>query len=398
MFANRYSLILFLALGALITASVFFIPEFALAQETGPAFTPITPETGNPLARFFAPDADLADLFNGLFQLAISIGALLAVLQLAYSGWLYMTSEMGNKKEEAKERIRNALIGLLMLLATVLILRQINPDIVSLNILEGFGTTIQQPGTSESGVSTDRGVLTGLPLGWCARVSDTEYFCHNTLQGCGIINGPEACFSYGNIPPGNEPNPVPPSTGYSQRVWIENMGFDEDGNLNRCIDVKGPGWVDLGASYCGAYGGAEGQCCGLLETTPPAETPQGGGGGEEFSTSEIEFIPSGNWCHFSNNTYTCWNSASACIGGSGTTDCIVRTESGWSDTEPPVTIDDQLYVGNATVAPPGSWCYQIGTNYYCSTGGELCRANEAERLTAQPGTIFTEHCLPISSN
>lgn len=93
------------------------------------------------LSRLFNPDQNLAQFFNTLFKTAIVIGAMLAVLRLGYAGFLYMTTDLPGMKGNAKGIIGQAVTGLLLLLAVWLILNQINPDILNLDILRSVKTT-----------------------------------------------------------------------------------------------------------------------------------------------------------------------------------------------------------------------------------------------------------------
>lgn len=77
---------------------------------------------------------DLKPFLQKLFVGAISLGAILAVLRLAYAGFQYMGSEQWSSKEHAKETIRETLLGLFLLISIWLILNQINPDILKLNV------------------------------------------------------------------------------------------------------------------------------------------------------------------------------------------------------------------------------------------------------------------------
>lgn len=79
---------------------------------------------------------DLAGLFNALFQLSIVVGSMIAVLRLAYAGFLYMTSDVFSQKDHAKTIIKESLTGLLILVGIWIMLRQINPDILKLDILQ----------------------------------------------------------------------------------------------------------------------------------------------------------------------------------------------------------------------------------------------------------------------
>jgi hypothetical protein len=93
------------------------------------------------LERLFDPNnVSLAQFFNTLFKTAIVVGAMLAVLRLGYAGFVYMTTDIMSQKQTARSIISNAVLGLMLLLAVWLILRQINPDILNLDILRSVPT------------------------------------------------------------------------------------------------------------------------------------------------------------------------------------------------------------------------------------------------------------------
>ena len=76
----------------------------------------------------------LGGLLNGLFQIGIGIAALLAVLMITFGGFRYMTAVTDKGKSSAKEILTSAVFGLVLVIASVLLLSTINPQIVSLNI------------------------------------------------------------------------------------------------------------------------------------------------------------------------------------------------------------------------------------------------------------------------
>jgi hypothetical protein len=96
---------------------------------------------------------------NALFNLAVLIGGVLAVFIIASAGLQYMTTDAILQKSDAKKRIQNALIGLIMLLSIWIFFNQINPDILK---LKGFdlpkadttstSTSQTQQSTGSSGV------------------------------------------------------------------------------------------------------------------------------------------------------------------------------------------------------------------------------------------------------
>lgn len=118
---------------------------FSQARDRGylyAAFVPLETEQQSPLFTGIFQSGNLADLLNKLFFAAISIGAILAVIKIMWAGYLYMASELWTKKQTAKDTLANAIIGLLILLAIRLILYQINPQLLNLDILTGV-TKIQ---------------------------------------------------------------------------------------------------------------------------------------------------------------------------------------------------------------------------------------------------------------
>lgn len=90
---------------------------------------------------------ELGPFIQKVFVGAISLGAILAVLRLAWAGFTYMASDLPGVKSSAKEIISDTFLGLFLLLGIWLILYQINPDILKLKI------NITNP-TSQSSGST----------------------------------------------------------------------------------------------------------------------------------------------------------------------------------------------------------------------------------------------------
>jgi len=76
---------------------------------------------------------DLNEYLAFVFPLAVRLAATLAILMIVWAGFQYMFSLKGGSKGEAKERITDAVLGLLLALAAWLILNQINPDLIKLD-------------------------------------------------------------------------------------------------------------------------------------------------------------------------------------------------------------------------------------------------------------------------
>ena len=71
---------------------------------------------------------------EGMYEIGISIAAALAVIMIIIGGIQYMSSDAIGGKEDGKNRITSALWGLLLALASYLILYTINPDLLSTNL------------------------------------------------------------------------------------------------------------------------------------------------------------------------------------------------------------------------------------------------------------------------
>ncbi len=71
---------------------------------------------------------------EALYKLSITVGSMLAVIQIIFAGVQYMLTDVITSKSDAIKRIRGALFGLLILVSAVLILQTINPKLLNLNI------------------------------------------------------------------------------------------------------------------------------------------------------------------------------------------------------------------------------------------------------------------------
>lgn len=110
---------------------IVFLLSFAVAHAQA-GYTPLTTIPGVTNA-----GGGLVGYIQALFLLSISVGALLAVIKIAIGGFQYMMTDVVTSKENARRDIFGALIGLGILLASVLVLTTIYPDLVRLDIFTG---------------------------------------------------------------------------------------------------------------------------------------------------------------------------------------------------------------------------------------------------------------------
>ncbi len=118
-------------------------------------FVPLACYKNTPIADFYKQSNSnsnpLGTYLNNLFKIALSAGAVLAVIRLVWAGYQYMGSDMWGNKQKAKEIIQDVVLGMLLLLGTYLILYQINPCILNLDILESFKESGRACGYGTSG-------------------------------------------------------------------------------------------------------------------------------------------------------------------------------------------------------------------------------------------------------
>jgi len=80
-----------------------------------------------------SPNA-LGTYLNIIIKIVIGLAAVLAVFMVFLGGIQYMTAEVISAKEDGKNRIKNAIFGLLLALGAYTILFTINPDLLNSNL------------------------------------------------------------------------------------------------------------------------------------------------------------------------------------------------------------------------------------------------------------------------
>ncbi len=122
------------AAGALFYS--FLAPLISFAQ-TVQSYVPLAPLGNIPASQAVTPE----EYIPYLFKVGIGIAGGLAVLSIAFAGLQWMMSDVATSKSAAKDRIRNSLLGLLLAIGCFLLLKTINPDLVSIR----FGPSVDLP-------------------------------------------------------------------------------------------------------------------------------------------------------------------------------------------------------------------------------------------------------------
>jgi len=154
---------------SLLSVLLLWVPLFVFAQSNDTSFVPLANYgSGNLISNTLSQSGSLGSYFNSLFKIALSVGAIAAVLRIAYAGYMYMgAADMWGNKQKAREILGNAIVGLILLLAIYLILGQIDPRILNLQILNGnslqVDTTGAQPATQTGDSASAQGLNSGDP-------------------------------------------------------------------------------------------------------------------------------------------------------------------------------------------------------------------------------------------
>jgi hypothetical protein len=81
-----------------------------------------------------ASQEGLAVFFNNLYKFLIGLAAILAVIEIIWGGLEISTKDSVSKQGLGRERITNAILGLVLVLSPVLVFTIINPKILNLSI------------------------------------------------------------------------------------------------------------------------------------------------------------------------------------------------------------------------------------------------------------------------
>ncbi|MHB8710297.1 MAG: pilin [Minisyncoccota bacterium] len=98
-----------------------------------------------------ADTVGLANFFNNLYKYLIGVAAILAVIMIIWGGLEISTQDSISKKGAGKEKIYNAIFGLVLVLSPALIFSIINPSILNLSLNLPPLKTAQYSGALGSG-------------------------------------------------------------------------------------------------------------------------------------------------------------------------------------------------------------------------------------------------------
>lgn len=130
----------FLFVFSIVLALFFVFSEVSAQTETATSYKFLAPLPGLDFLNLAGDNCPLGTYISTFFSLFLGVVGVLAFLMIVIGGIEYMTAEAISSKREGKERIQNAILGLLLALASWLILNTINPKLldVCLKLPEAF--------------------------------------------------------------------------------------------------------------------------------------------------------------------------------------------------------------------------------------------------------------------
>jgi hypothetical protein len=108
-----------------------FLPLLTSAQE---AFVSLTKGGIPGIPEEIGSNFKLGDFLNASFKLGLAVAATLAVIMITIGGLQYMTTDSIYGKTEGRDKIQDAITGLLIALLIWLILFTINPNLLNFDI------------------------------------------------------------------------------------------------------------------------------------------------------------------------------------------------------------------------------------------------------------------------
>ena len=108
----------------LLIIFITIIPNLASAQEKLQLLAPLPGQTTSDVP-------DIPNYIRDIYQFGLGIAGVLAMLMIIWGAIEYTVSGAVDRKADAKDRITQAILGLVLLLATVLILNTISPDLTN---------------------------------------------------------------------------------------------------------------------------------------------------------------------------------------------------------------------------------------------------------------------------
>jgi hypothetical protein len=222
-----------LIIAGILMANAATLAAFQVEWPNSPVGTPLN------------ATSELQDLIKYFYEWAIALGGLAIFIVLVFAGFQYLTST-GNpaSMSEAQERIRSAVIGLVLLLGSVLILNTINPELTTFRPL-----VFPEPGEllgdcefyyevdPETGEKKEPPIRREDPQQYCKENFGDDYECKNNICAIDLTSlfSIKNCGGVDIIVEGT-PHPIA-LDGYEPVSIGEGVKFEIIGSPDKCMGV-----------------------------------------------------------------------------------------------------------------------------------------------------------------
>ena len=179
---------IFLKFGILIILATLILPTLRVLAADGD-YAVLTPLPG--VADNVGDTTTLEKYVPAIFNILVGLSAVAAVLMIVIGGFQYMSTDAIQGKSAGKERIKNAVFGLVLVISAWLILYTINPNLLTLNLnIDAVTTTAPTGGGFLSGPSGPGTAMTPAEIA----ASDSV---RASLESKGILTYANACVNGG---------------------------------------------------------------------------------------------------------------------------------------------------------------------------------------------------------
>jgi len=211
--------------GALMLIAGVALPLFAQTNQSIPLLTPL-PEAG--IGDKLPLDGDFVTYIQKLFNIFLGLAIVLSVIMVVIGGAQYLSTDAVGGKSEGKQKLQNALWGLVIALSAFLILNTINPDLLNLRLFQGVssrgGTTQTSGSQTSTGNQQPENTRINLPA------SSTLPVVPSGATAC-----PDACAEITGVPLRTSPKPC----GGSGACMLHVRTIEKLRNLNSRLIGEG---------------------------------------------------------------------------------------------------------------------------------------------------------------
>ena len=119
----------------------------------------------------------LSEYFEAIYKLLVGVSIAIAIVMLMIGGFQYtLGAASASQIEKAKERIKNAVIGLVLLFSAVMIVSVVNPQLSALNGVQLFYNSRNE--LDETDTFTANNAVSGNLSGTCSTIAECTTLCN----------------------------------------------------------------------------------------------------------------------------------------------------------------------------------------------------------------------------